>query len=331
LDKATVDEMLVRSDALGAALVEHLGASAAEEREMAALQLQAAAAVDIDRANALAAIADGEPPEAALSSDRWDSIDRILSTSTELGIVAVLETNGNGFLATAGEPGTLKDAVNAAVDSIADDAEKAAATTVKGLTGIPSADIIKGLNDGVDKVFEDLGDKVKWLKRKAVELVLKAVKKLLAVFGTSTEAARKKVEDWIGDLDEDKVEGLLQRLYGIDQRKEHYGSQIDGVSGGVPEQRDKAARDELAILQAKWHKRTEMIDTIGGIAPYARQWIWGLAPPWGGLAYCTAFALATGYVVFAGGDYLDWREDDGILDVVEGTGGIVDRAVAANA
>jgi hypothetical protein len=39
-----------------------------------------------------------------------------------------------------------------------------------------------------------------------------------------------------------------------------------------------------------------------------------------------AFATATGYVVFAGGDYLDWKENDGLLDMVEGVGSVVDRA-----
>ena len=283
--------MLARSDTLAASLAGHLSADAVEEREMAALQLQAAAAVDLDRANALAAIDDREDPEAALSSERWEAIDKILSTPTEQGISAVLD-GGDGFQATVAEAGTLKDAVNTAVDKIAGDAKTAASTTVKGLTGIPSADLIKGLGDGVEKVFKQLGEKVNWLKRKALAFVLKAIQKLLAVFGTNTEAIRKKIEDWVGDLDEDKVSGLLQRLYGVDTLKEGYGSRIDGVSGGVPADRDKAARDELTALQAKWHTRTEIIGTIGGIAPYAFKWVSGLAPPLGLLAYTTAFALA---------------------------------------
>ena len=40
------------------------------------------------------------------------------------------------------------------------------------------------------------------------------------------------------------------------------------------------------------------------------------------------FTFAGGYVVFAGGDYLDWREDGGLLDLVDGVGAAVDRAVA---
>ena len=40
-DQAAVDELLARSDALGKALADHLGAENVEERELAALQLQA--------------------------------------------------------------------------------------------------------------------------------------------------------------------------------------------------------------------------------------------------------------------------------------------------
>jgi hypothetical protein len=331
LDESAVDEMLARSDALTGRLIEHLGADAAAEREMAALQLQAAAAVDIDRANALAAIDAGEAPEAVLADEHQDVIDRILSTPTESGIAAVLHAGEGGFFATASGPGTLNEAVSAAVDAIANDAERAAGTTVKGLTGAMINELTKGLGDGVEKVFEQLRDGVSWLKYKAVLLVLKAVQKLLAVFGAKTASASKKVEEWIAELTESRVIHLLQRLYKVDQLKQRYKARIEGAPGGVSEDRDSAARNELRTLQAKWHMRTDVIDAIGGIAAYARKWILGLSPPAGLIAYTTGFALATGYVVFAGGDYLDWREDGGILDLVEGVGAIVDRATGTGA
>lgn len=328
LDEEAVDELLTRSDALGAALVEHLGADGAEERELAALQLAAAAAVDLDRANALAAIDDGPQVRGAPAPGRWEEIDRILGTPTEDGILAVVVSRGGP---PAAATGSLKDAVGATLEKIAEDAGKAAGTTVVGLTGIPSADVLKALNSGVEKTFAVLGEKLEWLKRKAVALVLKAVRKLLAVFGTRTEAMRAKIEEWVEELDRDKVAGLMSKLYSVDALKQRYGSRLDSASPAVSAQRDGAARQELALLQAKWHKRTQVIDAVGGVAPVARSWIWALAPPWGALAYASAFSLATGYVVFAGGDYLDWREDDGILDLVPGVGSIVARAVAAPA
>jgi hypothetical protein len=69
------DELLRRSDALRDAIVPHLDGETTDEREMAALQLQAAAAVDLDRANSLAAIDDGGIRAAALSDESFDALD----------------------------------------------------------------------------------------------------------------------------------------------------------------------------------------------------------------------------------------------------------------
>jgi hypothetical protein len=326
-EEEQVDRLLDASDKLGASLTESLADERGDVREMAALQLQAAAAIDIDRANALAAADDGQGLSATLSSGDWTEIDRILSTPTEDGILAVVVLE-RGFEATAADAGTLEDAVNAAIDAIAGDAAKAATTTTKGITGIPGDALKKAFGDGVEKVFHGLGEKVNWLKRKAIELVLKAVKKLLAVFGSSTEKVREKIGKWLDDLNEEKVKGLLQRLYGVDALKAGYAERLQ-KAGAIPDGRDQAARKELDTLKAKWHTRTSVIDTVGGIIPFARNWIAGLAPPIGLIAYTLAFALATGYVVLAGGDYLDWRENDGLLDMVEGVGYVVDRAAGA--
>lgn len=326
-DEREVDEMLARSDALASSIRGHLEADEPEERELAALQLQAAAAVDIERANALAAADEGLAPEAVLADESFSILDRILSTPTENGISAVLandDDDGGGLLATATEPGTFKQAVNEAIDKIADDAGRAATTTASGLIGMAAGELMAGLNTSVEGAFDAVVDKVSWLKKKAVTLVLKAVQKLLAVFGTKTEGLRAEVQKWIDDLEKGVIKALLARLYQIEALKQRFGSRIDGAT--VPENREQTARDELAKLQAKWHLRTEVINTMGHIASYARLWIVALAPPYGAIAYGAGFGLATGYVVFAGGDYLDWHEG-GLLDMVKGVGAIVDGAV----
>lgn len=325
------DEILKRSDDLAAAIIEHLGGASKDEQELAALQLQAAAAVDIDRANALAAADDGTAPEAMLSTDRWDVIDRILSTPTEQGISAVVDIDGGGLQATASELGTLKDAVDGAIDKITRDAEQAARTTAPAIASALVSALSKGVSDGAEVVFQVLEDRVSWLKRKALALILKAVQKLLAVFGTKTARMRERIAGWINDLEGDRVKGLLERLYGVDDLKERFGLRLDDAKGGIPAARERTARDELAMLQAKWHTRTSVIGTIGEVASYTKTWIFMISPPAGGIAYTVVFVLATGYVVHAGGDYLDWREGGGLLDLVDGVGSVVDRAVGAPA
>lgn len=327
-----VDEMLARSDALADSIRGHLDADDAEERELAALQLQAAAVVDLDRANALAAAEDGGAPTAVLADDSWNIVDQILSTPTENGISAVLGANGGnggGYLAIASQPATLKDAVCDAVDKIAGDAEQAATTTASGLVGMAVPELAKGLSTGIDTAFHAVSEKVSWLKKKAVTLVLKAIQKLLAVFGTKTEDLRDEVQKWIDDLEKGVVKALLCRLYRIDDLKRRLGSKIDAASGSIPQDREQTAREKLAKLQAKWHLRTEVIGALAKVVPYAKVWIFALSPPLGAIAYGAGFGLATGYVVFAGGDYLDWHEGGGLLDMVEGVAAIVDSAVGA--
>ena len=197
-DEREVDEMLARSDALALSIRGHLEADEPEEQELAALQLQAAAAVDIERANALAAADEGVAPEAVLDDDSFNILDRILSTPTENGISAVLasdEDGGGGLFATAMELGTFKQAVNEAIDKIADDADQAATTTASGLIGMAAGELMSGLSTSVEGAFDAVADKVSWLKKKAVTLVLKAVQKLLAVFGTKTEGLRAEVRN----------------------------------------------------------------------------------------------------------------------------------------
>lgn len=325
-DEKSADELLARSDALGTAIAEHLSAERGDVREMAALQLQAAAAVDMDGANTLAAMDGGGGYDAALSSDGLSTIDTILSTPTENGISSVLPLADEGFEATASDKVSLRDAVDAAVDSIVRDAERAAKTTVGGLTGFAELELATQIGKGVGEAFDLVGDKLNWLKRKALALVLKAIEKLLSIFGPATEGARKTIASWAGDLEEGKVIHLLQRLYAVEKLKSQFGVRIEGVEGGVPESRDDAARTELRTLEGKWHLRTSVIDTLGRVGSHARTWILPLTP-YGPIAYGTGFALATGYVVLAGGDYLDWREGQGLLNLVEGVGAIVHRAI----
>jgi hypothetical protein len=327
--RQSVDAIIERSDELRDAVVAHLDGASDDERELAALQLQAAAAVDLDRANALAAMDEGGAHQATLSDADFVAIDRILSTPTQQGISALLDLADGGFMATASESATLKEAVCSAVDNITRGAQDATKATVRGVIGFAELELAKELTRGVVPAFEELADKLSWLKRRAVALVLRAVEKLLAVFGSKTASARNKIAGWASELEDGKTIALLERLYHVDALKAEFGSRIDGVLGGISSGRDADARRDLEILEKKWHLRTNVIGSVAALAGYARTWIWSAAFPLGAIAYATGFAAATGYVVLAGGDYLDWREGDGLLNLVEGVGSIVNRAVEA--
>jgi hypothetical protein len=152
------------------------------------------------------------------------------------------------------------------------------------------------------------------------------VDKLLAVFGTKADKVRERIGKWLDELDEDKVKGLLTRLYDVDALKAAYAKRLDDGGSTIPPDREAKVREDLAKLAAKWHKQTAAIDFIGGLVPHARKWIFTIAPI-GPIAYSAVFLLATGYVVFMGGDYVDWRDEE-LLDLVDGVGYLVDDAVA---
>lgn len=326
--KELVDDLLTRSDGLRDAILPHLDGETADEREMAALQLQAAAAIDLDRANSLAAMDEGGAREATLSAEHFNVLDRILATPTQQGISSVLDLAEGGFAATASEPTPLSDTVRDAIDNIAKDADKAAGTTVRGLVGFAELELVAHVNAGVQSAFSQLSEKLSWLKKRAIALVLRAVEKLLAVFGAKTAQAQQMIAGWAGELEEGKAVAFLQGLYKIEDLKKDFCTRIAGHKGAISDARAQAARDELASLEKRWHLRTQIIDTLGGLAGHARAWILALSPPAGAIAYATGFVTATGYVVLAGGDYLDWREGESALNLVEGVGAVVDRAIA---
>ena len=330
IDEKAVDELLARSDGLREQLSGHLTAGNVEERELAALQLQTAAAIDLDQAIRLAGAEEGAV-EATLAADRWDEANAILATPTAEGISAVLGHRPDaGFGATAADrKKPLHEEVAATIDAIVADAGKASATTVKGLAGIPGDKLKLALGDSLDKVFSRLGEAANWLKRKAVALVRKAVEKLLAVFGTKADKIRERIGKWLDDLDEDAVKGLLKRLYGVDALKAAYAKQLEDGGSDMPPDQDARAREDLAKLAAKWHRQTTAIDFIGGLVPLAKKLILPITPI-GPIAYSAIFLIATGYVIFMGGDYVDWRDEE-LLDLVDGVGYVVDDALGTTA
>lgn len=328
-DEEAVDGLLDRSEALRLALAEHLSDAETDVRQLAALQLEAAATVDVHTANRLAATSDGAGFEAALADAELAELSAILNTPTEQGIATLDPPAYPAQAADAPPQATLTSAMTTAVDAIARDAVETAAKTVGTLSGVAAAELAQAVAAKLGQRYAEALDTVtSWLKRKALAFLLRATEKLLAVFRVDEDAACTKVRGWIDGLTLETVEDFVtERLYAVTELKTTFGARITADTG-LSAEKAKAGSDELAALAAHWSRRTSVIATLAGLIGAAKDWVFDLAPPWTETAFVATAVTATGYVILAGGDYLDWSESDGVLDRVEGVGTIVTRATS---
>jgi len=323
IQESAVDDLLARSDALESALAEHLSSDDGDVRQLAALQLQAAATFDIDRANLLAASEDEVAPAATLSDDELGELDRILSTDTNLGITAVLDDPGPR--ATLAQAPALPQAVNDYIDAIvASAADKSGAVLNTGLALIPWGQIGDAIGKGADSALSDASSGLGWLKRKAVSLLRKGVRKLIDALGVIPGPLKDLLKGWLGDLEKGAIGFLLGKAYDVDDRKKELAARLPS---SIPDTCAQAARQELDTLRAAWDKRMGTVGTLAKVMSAAGGWFAHLSPPATEVAFGALVVVVTGYVVVAGGDYLDWHEGGGPLDLVPGVGAVVNRAV----
>lgn len=325
-DETMADALLDRSDALHDELATHLEDSDADVRQLAALQLEAAAAVDLDAATRLAR-SDADEFDAALGDDDWAELTRILATPTEQGMSAVVspEFRAEASDETSADPkAQLGAAKDTAIDGISRDAIAAGTETVKALAGVPAGELAKALGATLpEQVQKVIAQGISWAKEKALALVLKAIRKLLAVFNVDEDAVLARLREWVDGLTVEKIQALVaERLYRVGDLKTTFGQVIE-QSIALDAGRAGEGAEELKALAARWQKRTSVIGKVAKAASKVEQWLFTLAPPWSGAVYTATLGLATGYAIFAGGDYLDWDESDGVLDRVDGVGAIV--------
>lgn len=323
-----VDSAADRSNELRTAIASNLDAKNSDDRELAMLQLSAAAAIDLSVAHDLAQHAEETDSEAfaapALSSNLGDVVT-ILEVPPEAGIWGAIVAGG-APATPASSRDILKGASDSALTGIRDDASATATTTFKGLIGLPGDQLLAAAGQAFSSVFDLVSDKLSWILKKAVKLVANGIAKLLAVFGSSADDVRKKISEWATGLDESGVKDLLGKLYGT----ENAGAELRSAIEGAPptsEANMSAAAVSLEGLETKFHRQMEVIGKVASLVSKVRAWLWAVAPPWSQIAVATAYTGATGYVVFAGGDYVDWNDGDGILNLVPGVKSIVEDAV----
>ena len=327
-----IEAALARSDALTDAITSDLESGSPEESDEAIYNLKAAALADFSVADDLAPL--GVPDELeALETVDAGELEQI---TKEIAIPALAETLGEidsilgsttpdlpPIRGAAEAPSDPKTALKTAVDeALRGSTTEAASSAKKGFdlaTEIAPDELIAALGNTVEEIFKKVGEKVRRWVRAAVNFLLRGLIKLLSIFGSSSEAVRKKIADWVEALDEAGTESLLKKLYKTDEIKAELTSAIDDSASPDPARLEAAAK-ALKDLDDRLSKHLSLLDKCVWLLGKLKAWILKIAPPWGIYGFATAATVATAYPVFAGGDYVDWRDDEneGILEVVPG-------------
>lgn len=319
--------VIERSGQLGSAAEAGLAADDPAVRELAELQLVAAAALDLLVADDLA-----RADENAVAVVERSSVTpprelfEILATPQEAGIAAVSGLNRIGERwAGSGDPRKdVMTAVDAVLEDILDEAAKASGALTTGLLEISVLPLKEAAAAVGHELLERLGERVSLVLRKAVALVVKAIEKLASLLGQDArDAAREEAVDWLDRLKKGEVlRALLSLLYEPNRITADIREMVEGGHADAQALREIAARlDELSVRFAKHRRAIEWL--ARGLA-VVRGWLLSLQP-WGPLALVSAHVTALGYVVYLGGDYSDWYRTGSSkrLDFVAGVRTIV--------
>jgi hypothetical protein len=308
--------------------------------ELAALQLQAGAALDFDAANRLAAMAasaDEDLEEVAprtaggfLTADDLAQLGQILDTPPDRAR-SVLDGASDAFLLSSGaavpspaDADALKKVVDAAIDSIVADSTGLAGKTVSGLLQLPADKLADAIEQPIKTIFDLIGEKAGRILSRAAKLVRRGVEKLLSLFGKHADAVRKLVGTWVDGLDQDKIAALFARLFPVQRIKDSLHDEIDQNATGHADG-CAAAAAQVAKLGGRLHNQLEILGKVVWVLRKTQGWLMNVSPPWGLVGVTAAYVVGTGYAIDSGQDYLDWGQSR-LLDLVDG----VKHAVEAN-
>lgn len=304
--EARADGMIDRSEELGTAAEAGLASGDTAVRELAEAQLIAAAAMDLMIADDLAQ-ADEDGAAERSSGIPLAELYEILDTPQQDGITALLDSDHTRERShSTGEPrSTALAATDTALEDILDDAGAAAAALTTSLLEIPALPLQQAGAAVSHELLQRLGEKVSLVLRKAVALVVKAIDKLAKALGqTARDTARQEAADWLQRLKQGEVlRSLLSMLYEPQRISAEVEQLVDTAPDDEQALREVSAR--LNGLGVRFAKHRKVLEWLARGLALVRNWLLGLQP-WGPIALVSAHATAIGYVVYLGGDYVDW-------------------------
>jgi len=347
-----VEAAVGASARLGDEVATLLEADAPVVRELAVLQLNAAAVVDLAAADYLAGLAHGsddvppldEPPpvqelpaseqeqaraRAALARD-LEAADPILRTEPGAWPPVII----GGAPVSGGRRQLLELEAGRSLERISGDAVHAAQEVfLGGVLALALPHVLSACRTPIDDVFGNAARVVgPRLKRVALKLVHQGVRKLFAVFGSGAKQVKEQVQEWVEErlqawgvnATRARVERWIKDdLYEIEAIETHLAAVIEDASGDA---KMPAATIELVHLARRFGDHMRVLEWLVSKLRRIAPWIVTLGHVWGTIGLAAGYVAGTGFAVLSGGDYVDWRGSQSLFDLVPGVQAIVEQA-----
>ncbi len=298
---------LVRSDELRAViLAELLSNNSGVRRELALTQLGAAATIDLSIADDLARYAPEDTDPAELAEFAEPSLANTLTDAARV-LAASGEEPWQGIIAGgAGPPAyprcDLALAVRSASDTIIDKTHDVLMSTVKDLIGPAANYLVVATSQPTEHVFREMANHVGRIRRAAINFALSGIKKLLAFLGVDADMVSERVSHLVEHALSVGLRDALTTLY----RSDHMDSDLmEQIVTAQSTDRMEAAERELGNLRTRFTRHMEVTNRAVETLNKVRRWLFHVAPPYSHIGVAAAYAIATGFTLAAGGDYLD--------------------------
>jgi len=334
-----LDGVVSRSEHLQAVLAAEMTTEDLAQRELAGLKLLAAAAYDFsiaaDAADEQAAASAAD--RAAASEVLTDpGLRQILDAPQGAGILAVVTVDRGARPSDPAEAASdLRGEISDFLDEIPDRTARAGIEAVTGMAGLAGSVLHGAALLPAPDILARVPDHVSGVLRRAARLVAAAVGKLQAAMGGEQGAdAREAVYEWLGEIHgvRQLVTGLVSRLYETARIQAEVEEMLKAADGSVDAGLYNKATETLEELLARHGVTTRTVTWVLRALSLVKKPLLGVVP-WGPVAVGAGYVGALGYVVYAGGDYLDWYRlgDQAWLDRVHGLRTTVRETVFDNA
>jgi hypothetical protein len=332
-----LDAVADRSDQLHAQLIADMTTDRYAQRELAALKLLAAAAYDLSVA-ADAAITDeygiaGNTDRAATSEILTDpGLRRILDAPAAAGVPGLGLVDRRARPSDPAEAlGALREVVADFLETIPDRTASAGMGAVGGLAGM-HVSAFAALS--AQEILARLPSNISGLLRRAARLVIAALVKMQAAIGADERnEVREQASGWLKELggEANFVRRWMSRLYEIERIEAETDQLMAKAAGWSEADRFNDLSAKLEDLLAKHAATINVTNWVLRALALAKGPLMGVAP-WGPLAVGAGYTGTLGYVIYIGGDYLDWYRlgDARWLDRVKGLRSTLQEEVAAD-
>lgn len=225
----------------------------------------------------------------------------------------------------------LRQTASRTFDAISDDVVAVGRLALGGLFALQAAPVTRAAAIVVQEIISLLSGELSPTIRHAARFVLQAYDKMLQALGRDAASqARVQAAQWIASLESANHLGtLLERLY----EKPRILADIEAYAGQrvqvLSPQALRGLLGDTRNLASRFQRHRQILDWIVRGLAFTEDWLFTIEPA-GPLAVTALYVSTVGYVVYVGGDYVDWFRTDQIqpLNHVSGLRHTVRTALA---